>query len=136
LFDQWIPRARHFFVWKMKYEKCGRKKTKISWRNTLKTTRQKAAKAAERQRRAEEARCQEEEAKRRVEEQRAREEQEEEKRKEEKEKMKHSVKRHGGWIDILPPVEKKTRKRMATEQLTGPHKMHNMGPDWSAVPVG
>jgi len=61
---------------------------------------------------------------------------EEEKRKEEKEKLKHSVKRHGGWIDTLPPVEKKTRKCMATEQLTGPHKMHNMGPDWSAVPVG
>ena len=43
-FDQWIPRARHFFVWKMKYGKSGRKKTKSSWRNMLKsrpTTRQK-----------------------------------------------------------------------------------------------
>ena len=49
------------------------------------------------------------------------------------------VKRYGGWIEILPPVEKQTRKRMGTEQLTGPHKkarratdpikMHNMGPD-------
>ena len=70
VFDQWIPRARHFFVWKMKYGKSERKKTKSSWRSTLKsrpTTK------------------------------------------------KGCVKRYGGWIDILPPVEKQTRKRMATE---------------------
>jgi len=71
----------------MKYGKCRRKKTKSSWRNTLKT-----AKAAERQRRAEEARCQEEEAKWQAEEQRAREEQEEKKREGEKEKLKHERK--------------------------------------------
>jgi len=60
--------------------------------------------------------------KRRAEEQRARKEQEEEKRKGEKEKLKHEgVKRHRGWIDILPRVAK-TRKHMGTEELTGPHE--------------
>ena len=33
----------------------------------------------------------------------------------------------------MSPVEKKTRKRMVTEQLTRPHKMHNMGPDGGNV---
>ena len=80
-FDQWIPRVRDFFVWKMKYGKSGRKKTKSSWRNRGQLPGKKAAKAAERQQRAEEAGCQEEEAKRRAEEQRAQEEQEGEKRK-------------------------------------------------------
>ena len=59
---------------------------------------------------------------------------EEEERKGEKEKLKHekrkATRREGigesEWIDILPPVEKKTRKRISTEQLTRPH---NMGPD-------
>ena len=68
-------------------------------------------------------------------------------REEEKEKLKHEKRKatrkegmgESERIDILPLVEKKTRKRMATEQLTGPHKkarratgpikMHNMGPD-------
>jgi len=54
------------------------------------------------------------------------------------------------WIDILPPMGKKTRKRMATEQLTGPRKkarratgpikMHrgrgNVGPDGVLIRMG
>ena len=52
------------------------------------------------------------------------------------------------WIDILPPVQKKTRKRMVTEELTGPRKkarratgttkMHrgNMGPDGVLIRMG
>jgi len=62
--------CRSWFVWKMKYGKGRRKKTKSSWRNMLKsrpTTK------------------------------------------------KGCVKRYGGRIDIPPPVEKQTRKRIGTE---------------------
>ena len=59
-FDQWIPWARHFFVWKTKYGKSGggrRRKAHGEIRsNRGQLPGKKAAKAKERQRRAEEAR--------------------------------------------------------------------------------
>ena len=119
----------------------------------------KAAKAAERRQRAEEARRQEKTAKRRAEqEQECQRMEEEEKRRKKREveilkdKKRQATQRDGvgksEWIDILPPVQKKTRKRMVTEQLTGPRKKArrvtsptkmyrgNMGPDGVLIRMG